>query len=99
MTCNVFVLTVAYGVSWCATAMKNDGPRRIVEARLHKGVRLVGTCDTALKDKVARARDFGLDESKLVRLSVESAIDALLDGTLVVMNGKLVPAALAPPPL
>lgn len=47
-------------------------------------------CDPALKAKVARARDYGLDESKLVRLCIEHVLPALFAGSIVYQNGKLV---------
>jgi hypothetical protein len=70
---------------------------RRTQARQLKGDRLVGKCDSELKRKVARARDYGLDESKVVRLSVERTIDALLSGELVYQNGKLVVVSSPPP--
>ena len=78
--------------------MKNDDHRRRANARPILGARLVGKCDSALKVKAARARDYGLGEGDLVRLATDWVVDALLEGRLVVMNGKLVPAALAPTP-
>jgi hypothetical protein len=76
--------------------MKNKAPRRRANARPLKGDRLVGKCDSTLKDKIARVRDYGMNESKFVRLSCELAISALLAGEVVYQNGKLVPAMLAP---
>jgi hypothetical protein len=70
--------------------MKTKGTLRRRQAHLFKGDRLVGKCDSALKEKVARARDSGLDESKIVRLAAEFVIDALSTGQMVVQNGKLV---------
>lgn len=78
--------------------MKNNGPRRRVKAPNLMGERLAGRCDRALKNAVAQACDVTkLDESKLVRLSVEHMVPALLAGGMVYQNGKVVPAALAPP--
>lgn len=77
--------------------MKTKALGRRAEAHPFKGDRLVGKCDSALKEKVARAREYGLDESKIVRLSAEFVIDALLAGKMVVMNGELVPCSSTAP--
>jgi hypothetical protein len=79
--------------------MKNPAKQRRAQApNRKKGDRLVGRCDRALKKDVARAQDLtGLDESKLVRLSVETVIPSLLNGQTVLLNGKLVPAHIAAP--
>lgn len=68
--------------------------RRRAEAPDLLGERLAGRCGRALKREVARAQALtGLDESKLVRVSVEYAVPALLSGRMVYQNGKLVPVA------
>ena len=77
--------------------MKPEDKQRRVGARRLKRDRLVGKCDEALKRKVTRgARDFGLDESKLVRMSAEYVVDSLRQGQVIVLNGELVPASAAP---
>lgn len=77
--------------------MKTEDKQRRVLARRFKGDRLVGKCDGVLKRKVARgAREFGLDESKLVRMSTEYVVDCLRQGQVIVLNGELVPATAAP---
>lgn len=75
---------------------KNAANRRAKAPNL-KGDRLVGRCSRALKLDVARAlAATGLDESKLVRLSIELVLPALSAGKMVYQNGKLVAVGNAP---
>jgi hypothetical protein len=71
--------------------MKKRATKRRVQAPDLMGDRLVGRCDSAFKAEVALALAVtGLDESKLVRLSIEHVLPALFAGAMVYQNGKLV---------
>lgn len=74
--------------------MKKRSKRRRSRASQLKGDRLVGRCDTQLKQEVAHVLGLtGVDESKLVRLAIVHVLPALRTGELVVQNGKLVPVS------
>lgn len=95
--CATFLLTVYVQWLYIGLAMKNPSTRRRAQAPKLKGDRLVGRCDRALKNEVARALELtGLDESKLVRLAVQQVVPALLERRMVLINGELVPAISAP---